>query len=66
MAMRCAPGLAAASGRGTAERAASAGGRIRRRSQRLQEFEIRYGLSTADFIQRYENDELEDLRFAHF
>ena len=38
---------------------------IRRSSQRLQEFEIRYGLSTADFIQRYENDEREEtLEFA--
>jgi hypothetical protein len=31
---------------------------IRRSEQRLQEFEIRYGPSTADFIQRYGNDEL--------
>jgi hypothetical protein len=28
---------------------------MRRSEQRLQELEIRYGLSTADLIQRYEN-----------
>jgi hypothetical protein len=40
---------------------------IQRSEQRLQEFEIRYGLSTADFIQRYENDELkETLEFAEW
>ena len=40
---------------------------IRRSAQRLQELEIRYGLSTADFIQRYENDELEEtLEFAEW
>jgi len=33
---------------------------IRRSEQRLQEFEARYGLSTADFVQHYENDELEE------
>jgi hypothetical protein len=33
---------------------------LRRREQRLQGFEARYGLSTADFIQRYENDALEE------
>jgi len=40
---------------------------IRRSEQRLQEVEARYGLSTADFIQRYENDELEEtLEFAEW
>src|SRR5262245_7684051 len=40
---------------------------IRRSEQRLQEFEIRYGLSSVDFIQRYENDELEEtLEFAEW
>jgi hypothetical protein len=40
---------------------------IRRSEQRLQEFETRYGLSTIDFIQRYENDELEEtLEFAEW
>jgi hypothetical protein len=40
---------------------------IRRSEQRLQELEIRYGLSTADFIQRYEDDELEEtLEFAEW
>jgi hypothetical protein len=33
---------------------------VRRSEQRLQEFETRYGLSTTDFIQRYENDTLEE------
>jgi hypothetical protein len=33
---------------------------IRRSEQRLQEFEARYGLSTAEFVQHYENDELEE------
>lgn len=33
---------------------------IRRTEQRLQEFETHYGLSTADFVQRYENDVLEE------
>jgi hypothetical protein len=33
---------------------------IRRSEQRLQEFEARYGLLTADFVQHYENDELEE------
>ena len=33
--------------------------------QRLQEFETCYGLSAVDFIQRYENDALEEtLEFA--
>ena len=40
---------------------------IRRSEQRLQEFEVRYGLSSVDFIQRYENDELEEtLEFAEW
>jgi hypothetical protein len=40
---------------------------IRRGEQRLQEFETRYGLSTAEFIQRYENDALEEtLEFAEW
>ena len=33
---------------------------IQRGEQRLQEFEARYGLSTVDFVQRYENDALEE------
>jgi hypothetical protein len=40
---------------------------IRRSEQRLQAFESRYGLSTADFLQRYENDALEEtLEFAEW
>ena len=40
---------------------------IRRSEQRLQEFEARYGLSTVDFVQRYENDELDEtLEFAEW
>jgi hypothetical protein len=40
---------------------------IRRSEQRLQEFEARCGLSTTDFIQRYENDALEEtLEFAEW
>ena len=40
---------------------------MRRSEQRLQEFEGHYGLSTAHFIQRYENDELEEtLEFAEW
>jgi hypothetical protein len=40
---------------------------IRRSAQRLREFETRYGLSTIDFIQRYENDGLEEtLEFAEW
>ena len=40
---------------------------IRRSEQRLQEFETRYGLSTIDFIQRYEHDMLEEtLEFAEW
>lgn len=33
---------------------------IRRSEQRLQAFEAHSGLSTRDFVQRYENDELEE------
>ena len=40
---------------------------IRRSAQRLQELEDRYGLATADFLQRYENDALEEtLEFAEW
>jgi hypothetical protein len=40
---------------------------IRRSEQRLQAFEVRYSLSTVAFIQRYENDELEEtLEFAEW
>jgi hypothetical protein len=40
---------------------------IRRSEQRLQEFAVCYGLSTTDFIQCYENDELEEtLEFAEW
>ena len=40
---------------------------IRRSDLRLQEFEACYGLSTTDFVQRYENDELEEtLEFAEW
>ena len=40
---------------------------IRRSEQRLHEFEARYALSTTDFIQRYENDALEEtLEFAEW
>ena len=40
---------------------------IRRSEQRLQEFEARYGLSTTDFVERYENDALEEtLEFAEW
>ena len=40
---------------------------LRRSAQRLQEFEARYGLSTTDFVQRYENDALEEtLEFAEW
>jgi hypothetical protein len=35
---------------------------IRRSAQRLQEFEARHGLSTADFLQRYEDNALEETR----
>ena len=33
---------------------------IRRTQQRLSAFETRYGLSTAEFLQRYEDDELQE------
>lgn len=33
---------------------------MRRSEQKLQEFETRYGLSTLDFVRRYESDELEE------
>lgn len=33
---------------------------IRRSAQRLQEFEARHGLSTADFLHRYEEHALEE------
>jgi hypothetical protein len=40
---------------------------IWRSEQRLQAFEARYGLSTMDFVQRYENDTLEEtLEFAEW
>ena len=40
---------------------------IRRTEQRLQEFETRYGLPSAEFIRRYERDELEEtLEFAEW
>jgi len=40
---------------------------MQRSAQRLQEFEVRYGRSTTDFIQCYENDGLEEtLEFAEW
>jgi hypothetical protein len=40
---------------------------IRRTEQRLRDFEIRFGLSTTEFLQRYENDELpETLDYAEW
>ena len=40
---------------------------IRRTRQKLQEFETRYGLPSAEFIHRYEQDELEEtLEFAEW
>ena len=33
---------------------------IQRGEQQLQEFEARFGLSTVEFVQRYENDALEE------
>jgi phage shock protein A len=40
---------------------------IRRTEQRLQQFEARYGLLSAEFIRRYERDELEEtLEFAEW
>jgi len=40
---------------------------IRRTEQRLREFEAQYELSSAEFIRRYEQDELEEtLEFAEW
>ena len=40
---------------------------MRRSEQRLQEFEAHYGMPTTDFVQRYENDALEEsLEFAEW
>jgi phage shock protein A len=40
---------------------------IRRTEQKVQEFETRYGLPSAEFIRRYEQDELEEtLEFAEW
>lgn len=40
---------------------------IRRTQQRLGTFETQYDLSTAEFLQRYENDELQEtLDFAEW
>lgn len=40
---------------------------IRRTRQKLQEFETRYDLPSAEFIRRYEQDELEEtLEFAEW
>jgi phage shock protein A len=40
---------------------------IRRTEQRLQEFEAQYDLSSAEFVCRYEQDELgETLQFAEW
>ena len=40
---------------------------IQRTEQRLQAFETQYGMSSTDFLQRYENDELEEtLDFAEW
>ena len=40
---------------------------IRRTRQKLQEFETQYGLPSAEFIRRYEQDELEEtLEFAEW
>ena len=40
---------------------------IHRAEQKLQEFESRYGLPSAEFIRRYEQDELEEtLEFAEW
>jgi len=33
---------------------------IYRSQQKLQEFETRYGLATAEFLQRYENNQIEE------
>ncbi len=40
---------------------------IRRTEKKLQELEARYGLPSAEFIRRYEQDELEEsLEFAEW
>jgi hypothetical protein len=40
---------------------------IRRTEQRLTDFEAEYGLSSPEFVRRYENDELaETLDFAEW
>ena len=40
---------------------------LRRSVQKLQAFEARHGMATADFLQRYENDALEEtLEFAEW
>ncbi len=40
---------------------------IRRSQQRLQELEVRYGLSTDEFLQRYENNQIEEtLEFSEW
>jgi len=40
---------------------------IRRTEQKVREFETRYGLTSAEFIRRYEQDELEEtLEFAEW
>ena len=40
---------------------------IRRTEQKVQEFETQYGLPSAEFIRRYERDELEEtLEFAEW
>ena len=40
---------------------------VRRTEQRLKAFESQYGLSSQEFLQRYENDELsETLDFAEW
>jgi len=40
---------------------------IHRGEQKLQEFETRYGLPSAEFIRRYEQDKLEEtLEFAEW
>jgi hypothetical protein len=40
---------------------------IARTERRLREFEARYGLATADFLRRFENDELDEtLEYAEW
>ena len=40
---------------------------IRRTEQRLRTFEMKYGLSSNEFLRRYENDELQEtLDFAEW